>query len=124
MSKKIYNCTVSGKEIPEERVEALKMLGVPEDRWTCVENSFAKPKQGIFMGEVGGSEMRVVDKVYNDSVRAVFKHADRETEEELDEEDKRDEKTKFYSDKEIQYYAQDDEDVSEEDVSIVKKIDI
>jgi len=123
MSKKIYKCIVSGKEIPQERVDALKMLGVPENQWTCVENSFTKPKQGIFMGEVGGSEMRVVDKVYNDSVRAVFKNADRETQEEIEEGELDTEKTKFYSDREINYYIQDDEDITEEKLPIVKKLD-
>lgn len=123
MSKKIYKCIVSGKEIPQERVDALKMLGVPENQWTCVENSFTKPKQGIFMGEVGGSEMRVVDKVYNDSVRAVFKNADRETQEEIEEGELDTEKTKFYSDRVINYYIQDDEDITEEKLPIVKKLD-
>lgn len=123
MPKKIYKCIVSGKEIPQERVDALKMLGVPENQWTCVENSFTKPKQGIFMGEVGGSEMRVVDKVYNDSVRAVFKNADRETQEEIEEGELDTEKTKFYSDREINYYIQDDEDITEEKLPIVKKLD-
>lgn len=123
MSKKIYKCIVSGKEIPQERVDALKMLGVPENQWTCVENSFTKPKQGIFMGEVGGSEMRVVDKVYNDSVRAVFKNADRETQEEIEEGELDTEKTKFYSDREINYYIQDDEDTTEEKSPLVKKLD-
>lgn len=126
MPKKIYKCAVSGKEIPSERVEALEMLGIPEDKWTCVEHSITKPKQGIFMGEVGASEMKVVDKVYNDSVRSVFKNADRETEEEyLIESDieKKDEKSKFYSDKEIKYYTEDDEDLSEEKIGIIKKLD-
>jgi hypothetical protein len=123
MSKQIYKCIVSGKEIPKERVEALKMLGIPENQWTCVENSFTRPKQGIFMGEVGSSEMKVVDKVYNDSVRAVFKNADRETEEEVDDGETEVEKTKFYSDREMNYYIQDDEDISEEKVPIVKKLD-
>lgn len=123
MPKEIYKCIVSGKEIPKERVEALRMLGVPQEQWTCVENSFTKPKQGIFMGEVGGSEMRVVDKVYNDSVRAVFKNADRETEEDFEEVEAEAEKAKFYSDREINYYVQDDEDISEEKVPIVKKLD-
>lgn len=123
MAKEIYKCIVSGKEIPAERVEALKMLGIPEDKWTCVENSLTRPKQGIFMGEVGSSEMRVVDKVYNDSVRAVFKNADRETEEEIEEDVTDSEKAKFYSDREMNYYIQDDEDTSEEKISIVKKLD-
>lgn len=123
MSKQIYKCIVSGKEIPAERVEALKMLGIPEDKWTCVENSLTRPKQGIFMGEVGSSEMRVVDKVYNDSVRAVFKNADRETEEEIEDDAVETEKAKFYSDREMNYYIQDDEDTSEERIPIVKKLD-
>jgi hypothetical protein len=126
MAKQIYKCAVSGKEIPTERVEALEMLGVPEERWTCVEHSITKPKQGIFMGEVGGSEMKVVDKVYNDSVRSVFKNADRETEEEIlieADTEELSEKGKFYSDKEIKYYTEDDEELSEEKLGVIKKLD-
>lgn len=125
MPKKIYKCAVSGKDIPAERVAALQMLGIPEDKWTCVEHSLVKPKQGIFMGEVGSSEMKVVDKVYNDSVRSVFKNADRETEEESCEDDTEEpsEKSKFYSDKEIKYYTEDDEDLSEEKIGVIKKLD-
>ena len=105
MKNKIYFCTVSNKPIPPERVEALQMLGIPEHRWTCVEHSTDKVRQGIFMGESGTSELLFVDKVYDNSVRSVFKTAN-ETEEESET------SANFYSDKEIQYYSQPDEEAT------------
>lgn len=74
-------CYISGKEIPEERVEALKMLGVPEHLWTCVEYSITKPKKAIYSGEVGTSDLIFCDKVYDDSVRKVFKSNTKDTDE-------------------------------------------
>lgn len=71
--EKVYLCVVSGKAIPPERVEALRELGVPETQWTTVDNSLTKKKKGIFMGEHGTSELLVVDKVYDDSVRSMFR---------------------------------------------------
>jgi hypothetical protein len=73
MTNQIYKCIVSGKIIPQERVEALKSLGIPESRYTCVEHALNVPRKGIYLGEVGTSELLIVDKVYNDSVRSVFK---------------------------------------------------
>lgn len=75
MGRKKYICVVSGEVIPKERVEALKMLGTPEHQWTTVKHSLTKPRQGIFLGESGTSKLLMVDKVYNDSVRSVFKAA-------------------------------------------------
>lgn len=77
MSKQKYNCVVSGKVIPKERVAALKMLGTPENMWTCVEHSATKPRQGIFLGETGTSELLMVNRVYNDTLRSVFKGSDK-----------------------------------------------
>jgi hypothetical protein len=102
MQEKTYFCTVSNKPIPQERVEALTMLGIPEHRWTCVEHSLDKPRQGIFMGEAGTSELLFVDKVYDNSVRAVFKGASVEEEEP-------EKPSNFYSNKEMQYYTQSEE---------------
>ena len=73
-----YKCIVSGKIIPPERVEALISLGVPESKWTCVEHALPVPRKGIYLGEVGTSELLIVDKVYNDSVRAVFRSAEKQ----------------------------------------------
>jgi hypothetical protein len=122
MPKKIYKCVVSGKPIPAERVEALKSLGTPEYMWTCVEHSFVKPKQGLFLGEVGTSELLIVDKVYDDSVRSVFRGAKSSSENEK--EDNPDEPTspKIYNQKELNYYSSDDEQVDpEEKIEIVKR---
>lgn len=74
--KKSYLCIVSGKPIPARRVAALIKLGIPETQWTLVEYSLVKKVQGIFMGEHGASELKIVSKVYNDSVRGVFEKPD------------------------------------------------
>ncbi len=76
-----YVCSVSGKEIPKERVDFLMENGVPESEWTVVEHSPVKRKKGIYMGEYGTSEMKVVDKVYDDSVRSIFSSGEVEEEE-------------------------------------------
>jgi hypothetical protein len=107
MKNQKYICVVSGKIIPPERVEALEMLGIPENRWTCVEHSLEKVRQGIFMGEAGTSELLFVDKVYDNSVRSVFKVSEEEPS--TDEE-----KSHFYSEKEIRYYSQEDDAVKKE----------
>ncbi len=108
MDKKHY-CTVSGKEIPAARVEALKMLGTPEAQWTCVEHSSVRPRQGIFMGEAGTSEMLLVTKVYDETVRSVFKSADRASQSQSEEpETGGEDKSNFYSSGEMNYYAEGD----------------
>jgi hypothetical protein len=121
MSNKIHKCVVSGKTIPKERVEALKMLGTPENLWTCVEHSLAKPKQGLFLGEVGTSELLLVDKVYDDSVRSVFRGAKRDaSQEQEDDDDLVDKPT--YDNKELNYYISDEEAVEpEEKIEIIKR---
>lgn len=60
------------------RVAALRSLGTPFDRWTCVKcaNMVTTPRLGIFMGEVGTSELKIVDRVYADTVRDVFMQPD------------------------------------------------
>jgi hypothetical protein len=127
MDKEKYFCAISGNEIPEARVEALKMLGTPQTQWTCVEHSTTKPKKGIFMGEHGTSEMKMVDKVYDDSVRAVFKSSDKADSEDVDipETVSRPPEGKpgFYSEKEINYYTDNNEDPTEENISVIKKLD-
>ena len=124
MGRKIYKCSVSGKNIPKERVEALRMLGVPEENWTCVEHSLAKPRQGVYLGEVGTSQLLIVDKVYDDSVRSVFRGAKRDaakiTEEDEDEPTDKD----GYGEKELNYYVSSDEQVDpEEKIEIIKRHD-
>ena len=108
MTDKKHYCQISGKEIPGERVEALIMLGVPEHQWTCVEHSITKPKQGIFMGEHGTSDLLLVNKVYDDSVRGIFKSAGKEEETEDGPNETTEapqQKVGFYSEKEINYYS-------------------
>ena len=64
-----YYCTVSKQEIPPERVEALRILEVPEDEWTLKEYSQCRKKKGIWMGDVGRSELKIVTKIESGSVR-------------------------------------------------------
>jgi hypothetical protein len=122
MANKVYKCVVSGKVIPEERVEALKMLGTPENRWTCVEHALASPRKGIYLGEVGTSELLIVDKVYNDSVRSVFRGGSSpspQTDTCSETEDK-----DTYDDKELSYYISNEEQVDpEENIEIIKRQD-
>jgi len=119
MPKKIYKCVVSGNTIPPERVEALRMLGTPEHLWTCVEHSLIKPKQGLFLGEVGTSELLIVDKVYDDSVRSVFRGSKKD---EIPIEEDDDSSPQPYDKKELNYYNSDDEQVDpEEKIEIVKR---
>ena len=88
MHKKYY-CAVSGKEIPEERVEALRILEVPENDWTLKEYSTCRKKKGMWMGDVGRSELKIVTKIENNSVRDMFRGDSSEEEPpiEIDEKD-------------------------------------
>lgn len=118
MSKK-YKCVVSGKEIPKARVEALISLGIPEHKWTCVEHALPVPRKGIYLGEVGTSELLIVDKVYNDSVRSVFKGSKKATEasekyEEVEE--------PTYNTEELNYYTSDEEQEDpDQKINIIKR---
>lgn len=58
-----HYCYITNKEIPEDRIEALKFLGVPQHLWTTVEASDIKPRKGMFLGESGTSEMIFVSEV-------------------------------------------------------------
>lgn len=118
MSKK-YKCVVSGKEIPKARVEALISLGVPEQRWTCIEHALPTPRKGIYLGEVGTSELLIVDKVYNDSVRSVFKGANKQAEA-SDKHEEQEEAT--YNAGELNYYVSDEEQTDpEQKIDIIKR---
>jgi hypothetical protein len=120
MAKKTYKCVVSGKPIPAERVSALKELGIPEHMWTCVEHSLTRPKKGLFLGEVGTSTLLIVDKVYDDSVRSVFRRSKPTSEKEEAEEEIV--ASADYDQKELNYYSSDDEQVDpEEKIEIVKR---
>jgi hypothetical protein len=122
MPKKIYKCVVSGKPIPVERVEALEMLGIPQSKWTCVEHSLTKPKQGVYLGEVGTSELLLVDKVYDDSVRSVFRGAKRDSEQTEEQDSDEIVEKETYDKKELSYYISDEEQVDpEEKIEIIKR---
>lgn len=124
MSEQIYYCVVSGKPIPTARVEALQSLGVPQENWTCVEHSYTKHRKGIFLGEVGTSELLIVDKVYDDSVRSVFKGAQKEVANKKDTEEPEEDDGVQYNNKEISYYTSDDETACEEEkMKIIKRQD-
>jgi len=69
---KEYLCSVSGKPIPALRVEYLLTTDISPDKWTCIEFSTVKPKKGIYMGEVGTSELRLVREVGSSSVREMM----------------------------------------------------
>ena len=82
------------------------MLGIPETRWTCVEHALPVPRKGIYLGEAGTSELLIVDKVYDDSVRSVFRGAKKEVVEETEEEVT---EPAVYNEKELNYYISDDD---------------
>ena len=122
MARKKYKCIVSGKDIPHERVEALKMLGVPETRWTCVEHALDVPRKGIYLGEAGTSELLIVDKVYNDSVRSVFRGSRKEVTVSQKEDNDIDATPAEYDSKEIEYYNSNEEQLDpEENIEIIKR---
>lgn len=83
-NKETHLCPVCNKPIPAGRIEALIMLDKPKHLWTCVLHSTEKKKNGIYMGEAGTSELRIVDKVYQDSVRDIFRKSSAEVETEED----------------------------------------
>jgi hypothetical protein len=55
-------------------VEALRILEVCETEWTLKEYSNCRKKKGIWMGDVGRSELKIVTRVDNGSVRDMFGH--------------------------------------------------
>ena len=110
---------MSGKAIPRERVEALISLGIPEQKWTCVEHALDVPRKGIYLGEVGTSELLIVNKVYNDSVRSVFRGSKKEAKQ-VEDEDTSTEAS--YDSKELNYYTSDEEQTDpEQKIDIIKR---
>lgn len=88
---KTYFCYISGEEIDQPRAEALLELGVPENLMTSkkVAEKTITRKKGVYFGEQGSGELVVCRKVYDDSVRSVFRNAEAEvTDEDNDEEAK------------------------------------
>ena len=78
-------CWFCNCAIPSERVKFLKETSLHESEYTCVHHSQTKNIKGIYMGEHGTSEMKLCDRVYNDSVRSKFRDPE-ESEEDSDEE--------------------------------------
>lgn len=76
------NCYVCSKKIAKARMEALELLGVPINEWCCVTCSQVQKKQGIFLGEVGTSELKLVDRVYDDNIHKIFDSISQEEESE------------------------------------------
>ena len=67
-------CFACEHKLTPQRVTALQDLNIAPASWTCVKcsESVTAPRLGIFMGEVGTSELKIVDRIYNDSVRDIF----------------------------------------------------
>lgn len=76
---KLIKCVICNRNIPPERLAALKMLGVESNNATHVGCSQETKRQGIFLGESGTSQLLIVRKVYDDSVREVFKGSPQES---------------------------------------------
>ena len=58
-----YKCSVSGEAISPERVEALKVLGVPESKWTNIKHSQVKKLRGVYTGDDGSNDIVICDAV-------------------------------------------------------------
>lgn len=65
---KIYYCSISGEPLPGSRVDALRMLGVPENLWTAVQHSKIKRNKGIYFGEQGSGKLIIANKIYSDGM--------------------------------------------------------
>ncbi len=85
--QKTGRCVICDRIIPRLRVEALEMLGTDLDRWTHVECSTEQRRKGEYLGLPGASELKIVDKLYNDSVRDHLGHTDKEEMNHEEEED-------------------------------------
>ena len=65
---KIYYCSISGEPLSISRIEALQMLGVPENMWTLTKHSKVKRNKGIYFGEQGSGKLIIANKVYSDNM--------------------------------------------------------
>ena len=66
--EKIYYCSISGEPLSGSRVEALKMLGIPENMWTAVKHSKIRRNKGIYFGEQGSGKLIIASKIYSDNI--------------------------------------------------------
>ena len=55
------------------------MLGTPLSEWSHVNCSTTSKIRGIYLGENGTSQLQLCDKIYDDTVRSVFKRTEYET---------------------------------------------
>lgn len=65
---KIYYCSVSGEPLPGSRVEALQMLGIPQNMWTSTKHSKVRRNKGIYFGEQGSGKLIIADRIYSDNI--------------------------------------------------------
>ena len=75
-SKTPTHCVVCLKAIPAARIEALVSMNTPHFKYTHTQCSTTTKIKGIYLGEAGTSEIKLCDKIYNDSVRSVFRRAE------------------------------------------------
>lgn len=66
-------CVVCGKPLSNVRIGALRSMGTAVNNWTCTKDSATKKVLGQYMGEVGTSEMKIVDRIEDVSVRSMFR---------------------------------------------------
>ena len=66
--EKLYYCSVSGEPLPGSRVDALRMLGIPENMWTSINNSKVRRNKGIYFGEQGSGKLIIASKIYTDNI--------------------------------------------------------
>ena len=69
-------CVVCNKAIPAARIEALKSLNLSVTKWAHTQCSTVTKVKGLYLGEVGTSQLQICNKIYDDSVRSVFRGAD------------------------------------------------
>ncbi|MEI6702602.1 MAG: hypothetical protein WCL71_03580 [Deltaproteobacteria bacterium] len=87
-----------------------------------------KPRQGVYLGEAGSSQILMVDKVYDDTVRTIFSRdnkvatADKDEETAESTEETAESADRTYGAKELSYYASTEEVADpEEEIQIVKR---
>lgn len=59
---------MSGEELSGSRVEALQMLGIPENNWTHVKHSKIKRNKGVYFGNHGSGSLVIASRVDSDSM--------------------------------------------------------
>jgi hypothetical protein len=75
-------CMICDKPIPIDRIKALQTLNTPVTNYTHTKCSITTKVKGIYLGEVGTSQIMLCDKIYDDSVRSVFRRAEVDTSDE------------------------------------------